>query len=213
MAGSAFEALALDAVTLPQLALFVSTLAVAILSPGPAIIAASRSAAARGRQASMPYALGLATGASLWCLFALFGLTVLFRAVPQLFVAMKLAGGVYLIWIAVQMWRHAADPLAMGDETVTGPGFWQGIALNLSNPKPALFYASVIMSIFPALHGAAPAVIYLVALSVELSFYVAVTTLMATGPVRRRYIAAKPWIDRIAGGLIGALGVSLILRH
>ena len=55
--------------------------------------------------------------------------------------------------------------------------------------------------------------IYLVALTVEVTFYAAVTTLMATGPVRRRYIAAKTWIDRIAGGLIGALGVSLILRH
>lgn len=202
----------MDAITLPQLALFVGTLALAILSPGPAIIAASRSAAARGRAAAMPYALGLAFGASLWCLFALFGLTVLFRIVPQLYVAMKIAGGAYLIWIAIQMWRHAADPLAL-DATAIGPGFLHGMALNLSNPKPALFYAGVILSIFPTLHGAASAVIYAVALSVELLLYAAVTTLMATGPVRRRYFAAKTWIDRIAGTLIGALGVSLILRH
>ena len=203
----------MDAVTLSQLALFVTTLAVAILSPGPAIIAASKSAAARGRAASMPYAMGLAFGASLWCLFALFGLTVLFRIVPQLYVAMKIAGGAYLIWIAIQMWRHAADPLDKAGETVTGPGFLHGVMLNLSNPKPALFYAGVILSIFPALHGVATAVIYATALSVELFFYAAVTTLMATGPVRRRYFAAKTWIDRIAGALIGALGVSLILRH
>lgn len=202
----------MDAITLPQLLLFVGTLALAILSPGPAIIAASKSAAARGRAASMPYAMGLAFGASLWCLFALFGLTVLFHAVPQLYVAMKVAGGLYLIWIAIQMWRHAADPLAKDGETVTGPGFLQGLALNLSNPKPALFYAGIILSIFPTLHGAATAAIYGVALSVELFFYAAVTTLMATGPVRRRYFAARTWIDRIAGALIGALGVSLILR-
>lgn len=203
----------MDSITLPQLALFVGTLAVAIISPGPAIIAASRSAAARGRRASMPYAMGLASGASLWCLFALFGLTVLFRLVPQLYTAMKILGGAYLLWVAVQMLRHAADPLAMEGETVTGPGFWRGMALNLSNPKPALFYGSVILSIFPALHGGGSLVVYLVALSVELSFYAAVTALMATGPVRRGYIAAKSWIDRIAGALIGALGVSLILRH
>ena len=42
----------MGAITLPALGLFVATLGVAILSPGPAIIAASRSAAARGRQAS-----------------------------------------------------------------------------------------------------------------------------------------------------------------
>ena len=201
------------AITLPALGLFVTTLGVAILSPGPAIIAASRSAAARGRQASMPYAMGLAIGASFWCLFALFGLTVLFRVLPQSYKVLRLLGGAYLFWIAIQMWRHAADPLAMEGESAAGPGFRQGLALNLSNPKPALFYAGVIMTIFPALSTPGAAVIYLVALSVEVCFYAAVTVLMATGPMRRGYRAAKTAIDRIAGTLIGALGLTLILRH
>ena len=203
----------MSAITLPALGLFVTTLGVAILSPGPAIIAASRSAAARGRQASMPYAMGLAIGASFWCLFALFGLTVLFRIVPQSYAVLRFLGGAYLIWVAFQMWRHAADPLSMEGESVAGPGFRQGLALNLSNPKPALFYAGVIMTIFPALSTVGAAVIYLVALSVEVCFYAAVTVLMATNPMRRGYRAAKTAIDRIAGTLIGALGLTLILRH
>lgn len=200
-------------ITLPQLALFVGTLAGAIVSPGPAILAAAKSAAARGPRASMPYAMGLAFGASLWCLFALLGLTVLFRMVPQLYTALKVIGGAYLVWIAVQMLRHAAEPLRMDGGTAAGPGFVQGVALNLSNPKPALFYGSVILSVFPALQGGASLAIYLVALAIELSFYAAVTALMATAPVRRRYGAAKTWIDRIAGTLIGALGLALMIRH
>ena len=59
------------------------------------------------------------------------------------------------------------------------------MALNLSNPKPALFYAGVIMSIFPTLHGPSAGMIYAVALSVEVTFYAIVTFLMATAPVRR----------------------------
>ena len=200
-------------ITLPQVLLFVTTLGLAIVSPGPAIIAVSQSAASRGRANAMPYALGLAVGASLWCLFALFGLTVLFRWVPALFVALKILGGVYLMWVAWKMWSHAADPLGIGDDASSGPGFWRGMALNLSNPKPALFYSAVIMSIFPVLHGAAPAVVYAIALSVELIFYVTVTTLMATPPVRRRYYSSKTWIDRTAGALIGVLGLSLVIRH
>ena len=203
----------MQAITLPALALFVTTLGFAILSPGPAIIAASRSAAARGRQASMPYAMGLAFGASVWCLFALFGLTVLFRVVPQSYTLLRLLGGAYLIWIAVQMWRHAAEPLEMQGAAATGPGFRQGLALNLSNPKPALFYGSIILSMFPGLSAAGAAVVYLVALAIELGFYAAVTVLMATGPMRRAYRAAKTAIDRIAGTLIGALGLTLMLRN
>lgn len=203
----------MDAITLPALLAFVMTMGFAILSPGPAIIACTRSAAARGREAALPYALGLAVGASLWCLFSVFGLTLLFQLVPQLFTGLKIVGGVYLVWIAWKMWRHAEDPLPPAAAT-DGPGFWSGIALNLSNPKPALFYASILLSLFPRLHGVVgPAFIYAVALSVEVTFYITVTTLMSTGPVRRRYFAAKAWIDRIAGALIGALGLTLILRH
>ncbi|SEH85960.1 LysE family translocator [Paracoccus alkenifer] len=203
----------MQAITLPALALFVTTLGFAILSPGPAIIAASRSAAARGRQASMPYAMGLAFGASVWCLFALFGLTVLFRVVPQSYTLLRLLGGAYLIWIAVQMWRHAATPLDFHGTADAGPGFRHGLALNLSNPKPALFYGSIILTLFPGLSALGGAVVYLVALAVELGFYAAVTALMATDPMRRAYRAAKTAIDRIAGTLIGALGLTLMLRN
>ena len=201
------------AITLPALTLFVSTLALGILTPGPAIIAAARSAAARGRQASMPYALGLAIGASFWCLFALFGLTVLFRVLPQSYALLRLLGGAYLLWIAFQMWRHATEPMTIAEGLAGGPGFRQGLALNLSNPKPALFYAGVILSLFPVLSTWGAAVVYLVALCVEVCFYAGVTVLMATDPMRRGYRAARTAIDRVAGTLIGALGLTLMLRH
>ncbi|MFI0395015.1 LysE family translocator [Paracoccus jiaweipingae] len=204
----------MDAITLSQILLFVITLGVAIVTPGPAILAASRSAAARGWRPTLPYALGLAFGASIWALAAAFGLTVVFRLLPQFYAAFKVAGGLYLLWVAVQLWRHADDPVVDDIRVARGPGFMAGFVLNASNPKPALFYSAVLLTIFPMLHGiAGPLLIYAVALSVEISFFLIVTALMATGPVRRRYIAASAWIDRIAAGLIGALGLSLIFRQ
>lgn len=201
-------------VTLAQLVLFVGTLAVAILSPGPGVIAVSQSAFAMGRARALPYGWGLALGASLWCLFALAGLTVLFRVVPWTYVALKVLGGAYLVWIAWKMWKHAPDPLPDPADKRFGSGFWGGLILNLSNPKPALFYSAVLLSIFPAtLSLGDKAAIYLTAVSVELGFYTALATLMALPLLRRRYYAAKFWIDRVAAGLIGLLGISLILRH
>jgi len=203
----------MDAISAASLLAFMTTISLAILSPGPAIIACTQTAAARGRDAALPYALGLAFGASMWCLFSLFGLSLLFRLLPQLFTLLKVAGGLYLLWVAAKMWRHAGDPLPQA-AAVAGPGFWAGITLNLSNPKPALFYGSVLLSLFPRLHGlAGPALLYAVALSLELVFYTMVASVMSTAPIRRRYFAAKPVIDRIAGGLIGALGIALIVRH
>ena len=201
-------------VTIDQLGLFVATLAVAILSPGPGVIAVSQSAFAMGRARALPYGWGLAVGASLWCLFSLLGLTVLFRLLPWTYVVLKVLGGLYLVWVAWKMWRHAPDPLPDPAESGRGVGFAAGIALNLSNPKPALFYSAVILSIFPPpLSALDKAAIYLTSVSVELCFYTALASLMALPLLRRRYYAAKFWIDRAAGLAIGLLGLSLILRH
>jgi threonine/homoserine/homoserine lactone efflux protein len=202
-----------DGVTLAQLGLFVATLSVAILSPGPAIVAVSQAAFRLGRRDAMPYALGLALGASLWCLVALLGLNVLFEAFPLALSVFHVLGGAYLLWVAFKMWTHAADPLPEpGDRA--GQGFGAGMALNLSNPKPGLFYASVLLSIFPNLAGfAASAVVYSTALAMELAFYLGLAAILSAGPIRAHYFGAKPWIDRTAALLIAALGVLLILRH
>jgi threonine/homoserine/homoserine lactone efflux protein len=194
-----------------QLGLFVGTLALAILSPGPGILAVSHAAFSMGRRAAMPYALGLALGASAWCLAALLGLAVLFQTVPPLLAAFHLAGGAYLLWVALAMWRGADAPLL--EPSGAGRGLLAGMALNLSNPKPGLFYASVLLSIFPELRGLGPkAAVYGTALAVEVAFYLGLAVLLSGALLRSRYFAAKPWIDRGAALLIAALGILLILR-
>ncbi len=201
----------MEGVTLAQLSLFVATLSVAILSPGPGIVAVSHAAFSMGRRAAMPYALGLALGASAWCLIALLGLTVLFEAVPLALSAFHVVGGAYLLWVAWTLWSHAADPLP--EPGGRGRSLAAGMALNLTNPKPGLFYASVLLSIFPDLRGfGATASVYAVALSVELLFYLGLAAVLSGAAIRARYFAFKPWIDRAAALLVAALGVLLILR-
>jgi threonine/homoserine/homoserine lactone efflux protein len=202
----------MEGVTLAQLGLFVATLSVAILSPGPGMVAVSQAAFSLGRRGALPYALGLALGASAWCLLALLGLTVLFEAVPLALSAFHVLGGLYLLWIAFKMWSHAADPLP--EPSGAGRGLAAGLALNLSNPKPGLFYASVLLSIFPDLRGlGANASVYAVALGVELFFYLSLASVLSASAIRARYFALKPWIDRVAALLIAVLGLLLILRH
>jgi len=196
-----------------QFALLVATLTLAILSPGPAIIAAMQTAFARGRDVALPYGIGLAFGASLWGLFALLGLTVIFKLVPLLYMALKLFGGAYLLWMAWHLWRGAASPMPEAAKARFGTGFWGGIALNLSNPKPALFYSSLIVAIFPGqLSAGTQGAIYATALGTELFWYATVTLAMSTLAVRRRYAAAKAWIDRGAAVLLAGLGLTLILE-
>ncbi|MCX7889265.1 MAG: LysE family translocator [Rhodobacteraceae bacterium] len=194
-----------------QIALFVAAHWVAMVSPGPAVVATMQRAFARGRAATLPYALGLAFGASLWCIFALAGLTVLFHLVPALFYGLKIVGAAYLLWLAWRIWRGAGDalpPAAPG--TALRRGFLGGVALNLSNPKPALFFSAVVLSIFPgALTGGQQAAIYALALANELAFYTLLTLVLSLPRVRGVYLAAKRRIDRVTAVALGALGLGL----
>ena len=149
-----------------QVIALVSALSLAILTPGPAIIATVQTAFAHGRERALPYGLGLAFGASLWCLFALAGLAVLFRLQPALFIGLKILGGFYLLWFAWRLWAASTQPLPAAAGGARG--FAGGIALNLSNPKPALFYAALILSVFPeALTPLRQAQIYALCLGTE----------------------------------------------
>jgi threonine/homoserine/homoserine lactone efflux protein len=198
-----------------QIALFVATHWIAILSPGPAVVATMQRAFSEGRSATLPYAWGLAFGASLWCVFALLGLTVLFHIVPGLFIAMKLAGAAYLLWVAFHIWRGARDPVrAPGDGPSARRGFVSGMVLNLSNPKPALFFSAVVLSIFPdPLTLTQQGTLYGLALADEMAAYTALTLFLSQTGVRGVYLAAKAWIDRVTAGLLAALGVSLALSR
>lgn len=196
----------------PFLAL-IAVLTPAILSPGPSIIAATQMALSQGRDKALPYGLGLAFGASLWCLFALFGLAVVFKLYPPLFMAAKVFGGLYLLYMAYGLWRGARSPLPPAAKRRFGDGFIGGVILSLSNPKPALFYSAVILTLFPDPQGAVMlAAIYATALVTELFWYAAVTLAMSTNAMRKRYLAAKFWIDTIAAIAMIALAGLLVLN-
>ena len=195
-----------------QVIALVSALSLAILTPGPAIIATVQTAFAHGRDRALPYGLGLAFGASLWCIAALAGLAVLFRLHPGWFAGLKVLGGLYLLWFAWGLWRASTQPLPQA--AAGAKGFWGGIVLNLSNPKPALFYAALILSVFPEpMAPARQALIYAICLTTELFWYSTVAVLMSTAAMRSRYFAAKFWIDRAASVAMAALGLLLIVKH
>ena len=198
--------------TFADLIAFNVVLIAAIAAPGAALLYFIKTTVASGRAAGIATGFGLGTAAALWTLAALLGLEAVFTLFPWTYTALKIGGATYLIWIAIQTWRHARDPL--GDAPPpAGRSILSGFVLNLGNPKSMLFAAAVIVVVFP--QGLAPLDIAIIVLNhwvLELLFYGVFTLLLSTGPARRGYIGLKPVLDRIAATLLGALGLRLILE-
>lgn len=185
----------------------------AVISPGPSFLITAQTAVARGRAAGIKVAAGLSVGTIIWSTAALFGLTLLFKLVPPLFVATKLVGAAFLLWVAWKIFRHAAEPLALeGEGALSGRSpFLQGVWTQLSNPKTAIFFGSIFVALLPR---EAPLWL-LVSLIVVVTFnemwwYSAVSLFFSSGPVRRAYLAGKIWLDRVVGLFLGALGLRLL---
>lgn len=186
----------------------------AAASPGPAVLMSARTGVTEGFRTAAWLALGLGLGACFWALAALFGMSVLFRVAPSVFWIAKIIGALFLIWIAIGMWRHADDPLVMS-ETGAAPrsplsALWLGIATQLANPKPAVFFGAVFVGTVPP-GTTLPWIgaLLLAILANEVVCNLAVARLFSFERSRRIYIRLKARIDRVFGVTLGLLGLKI----
>jgi threonine/homoserine/homoserine lactone efflux protein len=159
--------------------------------------------------------LAMMVGALVWAAAALFGLQALFARFDWLHLAFRIGGAIYLVYLAVQLWRHARDPLpeiAVGGavRTTGWQGFLRALLLQLSNPKIMVFFGSIFLSLLPAqspgwLDGTALAI---VAVN-EFTWFALLALLFSGEGARAFYRRVKLWLDRLMGGVLGLLGLKL----
>lgn len=121
---------------------FVLTTAAFAFIPGPAMLYAAARTMAGGRKAGLMAVLGIHIGAYAHVIAAAAGLSFLFHAVPLLYSAVKLAGAAYLIWLGISMFRakDAKEEAAARPERSARKAFVQSIAVEVLNPKTAIFF-------------------------------------------------------------------------
>lgn len=200
--------------TLTQVVAFNLTLLAAIASPGPAFLLMLRNSIADGLRAGILTGLALGLVAALWTGAALLGLAAVFEVVPWLYTAMKIGGAFYLMYLAWGMWRGASNPLDTAPKQASRQAFRSGVIVQLSNPKSVLFAGAVIVVIFPAgLTWSDSLLIVANHFIVELCVYTAMALGLSSPPARAAYLRLKLWADRIAAGVMGALGLRLLLQR
>jgi len=200
---------------LPLLGIALANLLAAV-SPGPSVVLVVRTAIVGPRSAGLAAAAGMIVGSVVWAAAAIFGLALLFAELAWLYRAVQLVGGLYLVYIAVLIWRGAREPIALegGNGGMRRPwrAFWVALASQLSNPKVVVFFGSVFIALLPA-H--APAWVWAATLAIiafnETVWYGALALSFSAAPARRVYARIKLWLDRTVAGVLAALGLKLVL--
>jgi len=187
----------------------------AVASPGPSTVLVIQTAAVSGRRAGLLAAFAMMLGALVWAAAALYGLQVLFARFDWLYVAFRIAGALYLLYLAYMLIRHAGAPLPEADASMVRAGAWQGflkaLLLQLSNPKVMVFMGSIFISLLPAQPPAwmDATVLAIVAIN-EFTWFALLALLFSGGAARAFYRRTKLWLDRLMGGVLGLLGVRLL---
>ncbi len=111
-------------------------------SPGPGVFATVARALASGFSHAAVLVLGIVIGDLIFLLLAIYGLSAMAEILGSFFTFVKYAGGLYLIWLGIKIWRSPVKSHSIRGirELSWKKNFISGLVITLANPKVILFY-------------------------------------------------------------------------
>lgn len=202
---------------LPQLLVAWLAYFIAVISPGPATMAIISASVNRGRPAGMSLAMGVMTGSIIWASAAALGLSALLLTYANALFVMKILGGLYLFWLAIQAFRAALrdDALPAGHALGAEPGYGRlylkGLMVHLTNPKAVFVWLALVSLGLP--HDApwyVTPVFILVCFVIGTITMNAVALFFSLPPVLAGYRRVRRLIDFAMAGFFAFAGFELV---
>jgi threonine/homoserine/homoserine lactone efflux protein len=193
---------------------------IACITPGPNTLLVIRYCLTAPRKVAIFAAMGTITGTLCWGIAGWLGINALFQAAPFAYLALKIAGGLYLIWLGIRVFvdvrkaRSAPEVIQARTDVSLKTAYRMGLATNLANPKSALFVASLFAVTMPAgtpfLDGLAAIGVMV---TVSTSYYSCLISLITHPRVAAAYLKAKQKIDLGVATVFVGFGTKLLLSQ
>lgn len=199
--------------------LFLAASVVLIATPGQDLMLVMSRSVTQGQAAGVVTALGVSAGLLVHTVLAALGLGIVLKTSEWLFLAMKIVGAAYLVYLGIQAFRAAGAKLALAgaESRSLRRLFLDGAICNIANPKIAIFYLAFLPQ-FVSADSTRPTASLLV-----LGLVFAVLTFVIKGPLAvfagrlahwfRTHPAALAWLHRTSGMVLMGLGVKLALER
>jgi threonine efflux protein len=203
---------------LPQVIAAYMLYLVAVISPGPAIIAIISTSLNHGRKSGTTIALGIFAGSFTWAMAAALGLSALLSNYGEALQVLKVLGGCYLLYLAYKAARGAlrsdtpqADVQAADAPASALRTFLTGYAIHLTNPKAIFAWVAIIsLGLPPAASTSAVAIIVGGCLTTGFIVFMTYALVFSTARAARLYRKARRSIDSVMALLFGAAGIKML---
>ncbi|TGE00555.1 LysE family translocator [Methylobacterium nonmethylotrophicum] len=186
-----------------------------VLTPGPNMVYLVSRSLCQGRKAGLISLGGVALGFVVYMLCAAFGITALVLAVPYAYDAIRIAGALYLLWLAWQAVRPGGrSPFQVRDLPKDGARklFLMGFLTNLLNPKIAVMYLSLLPQfIDPAAGSVLGQALVLGATQTLISVLVNALIAISAGSIAL-FLTRRPSVAAVQRWMMGTVLAGLAVR-
>jgi threonine/homoserine/homoserine lactone efflux protein len=190
-----------------------------VLSPGPNMMYLVSRSICQGSRAGLVSLAGVALGFVVWMLLAVFGITAMLTAVPYAYDALRIAGAIYLAWLAWNTLKpEGRSPFQVRELLPDSPRrlFAMGLVTNLLNPKAAVLYLSLLPQFIDPSRGSVLAQgLTLGVTQIAISMTVNASLIFAAGRVAAFLIRRPRWaiVQRwIMGSVLGMLAARMAIE-
>ncbi len=182
-----------------------------VLLPGPDTLVVVRNLVRDGRRTAVLTVLGVLTGLAVWIVAAALGLSALLRASHDAYLALRVLGACYLVWLGIQSLR-SRTVVAPGEHVgFARRGFLAGLATDLLNPKVGVFFVTFLPGFVPDGEpvGATSLLFGAIFLLLTVLYFAALLVLAGrvTGWINNPVVRTR--LDRAAGVVFIGFGVRL----
>ena len=190
-----------------------------VATPGPNVLYLVSRTLAQGRVAGFVSMAGTSTGFLLHVLAAAFGLSAILAAVPVAYDAIRIAGGLYLAWLAWTTWR-SPPPVGATEARAAIPAarlYREGLVTAILNPKVAMFQLALFPQFVDPGRGSILAQSLLLGATQLFIAVVGDSLFVLAATTVRRWFAGRPrwghWSKRLLAGVFAALAARLLVEE
>ena len=198
---------------------FVAATAIFAFFPGPALLYTAAQTLARGKRGGLFAAAGIHLGGYAHVLGATLGLSAVFQHVPEAYLALKIFGAAYLVFLGVEMLRRRPGGVVPRlQRTSARRAFGESVVVELLNPKVTIFFIAFLPQ-FADPSAAWPIWAQLLVLGVIVNIAFSSADIMTVFLTERvvRLTKASGWGERaarsVAGSVLIGLGAHLALSR